>query len=328
MWEEINNRLLLLELLVTGRTQRRRSQAAAWAWMEELPWTVTAPRRGERTLVEAHRQSISELINRVWPAWQQDALRLSSRLLSPTPDGWRDLRDAERAESLPPVPARINRHTAAAIVGPHSKSELTEQRLEPLADVEITHDGVLRLRTPPGVHIRRGASVLDADAIVAVLGEVALPERALIDGTFIDGPIRGVVLVENLGPFQDMEAVPGAIFAHVPGWDTRAVRTFLERLPEHIAVIHFGDLDPNGVRIARHLKASRVDLLWAVPPFWREVLEERGQAGEWPDDLDLTGEPALVQELGRAKRWLEQESVVLDARLASYLDELLRTSGP
>lgn len=232
MWHDVNNRLLLLELLVTGRTQRRRAQSSVWEWLQDLPWTRTATRRGERVLVEAHRPNVIELIGRVWPSWTEDAKRLSDRGLSATPDGWRDLRDAERANALPAVPLRVNRHTAAAMVGPDSKAQLTEQRLAPLGDTQITHDGVLRLRTPPGVQVRRGNAVLAADKLVEVLGEVALPERALIDGTFIEGPIRGVVLVENLGPFQDMEAVAGAILA--------SAITSKPASRDHLKTGHFG----------------------------------------------------------------------------------------
>lgn len=107
-----------------------------------------------------------------------------------------------------------------------------------------------------------------------------------------------------------------------PGWDTATVARLLERLL-HVPLIHFGDLDPNGVRILRHLRALRSDLRWFVPEFWTELVETKGLPGVWPDDLDLGEAPALVRELASRGLWLEQEPVAVDAKTPSALESLL-----
>jgi hypothetical protein len=42
-----------------------------------------------------------------------------------------------------------------------------------------------------------------------VLAEVAIPERALMDGLHVEGALRAVLLVENLGAWRDLLALYG-----------------------------------------------------------------------------------------------------------------------
>lgn len=96
----------------------------------------------------------------------------------------------------------------------------------------------------------------------------------------------------------------------------------IERLG-HVPVIHFGELDPNGVRILQHLRGLRPDLRWFVPEFWAELLDTKGLPGAWPDDLDLGEPPALVHELATRGLWLEQESLAIDPRTTTALEGML-----
>jgi hypothetical protein len=85
-------------------------------------------------------------------------------------------------------------------------------------------------------------------------------------------------------------------------------------------VLHFGDLDPNGVRILQHLRRLRPDLLWFVPKFWQELVSTKGLPTTWPAELDLRDAPELVHHLARHGLWLEQESLALDPRLPAALE--------
>ncbi|RUO91236.1 hypothetical protein D7Y11_21070 [Corallococcus sp. AB018] len=118
---------------------------------------------------------------------------------------------------------------------------------------------VVRLRPPQGLVALTPQGRVDLAAVLAVLGEVSIPERALRGGLALEGAILAALLVENLGAFCDLHAVDGWLLVHVPEWDTATVARLLERLV-HVPVVHFGDLDPNGVRILRHLRALRSDL--------------------------------------------------------------------
>jgi hypothetical protein len=326
MWETADEYLALLELLSRGTLKRRRVQEGAFEALSELPWTRATGRRDELGLVEDRRHELVALLERVWPAWREELADLTAQGLAPTPEGWARLLDTRRAAGIPELPDRINRRTAAALAAPHSKATLTEGRRAALGDTEATHDGTVRLRPPPGMVARTNRGVVDLTAVADVLGEVAIPERAFLDGLQLEGDPRAVLLVENLGAWRDLPAPVGFLLAHVPGWDTATVARLLDHVA-HVPVVHFGDLDPNGVRIYSHLRERRPGLRWFVPAFWGEFVESHALRAPWPADLNLSAAPALVRELAGRGLWLEQERIVLDPRICEALDFALRTSG-
>ena len=166
----------------------------------------------------------------------------------------------------------------------------------------------------PGSSARTSRGVVDLAAVARVLGEVAIPERAFLDGLELEGDLRAVLLVENLGAWRDLPAPEGFLLAHVPGWDTATVAHLLDHVA-HVPVLHFGDLDPNGVRIYLHLRERRPDLRWFVPAFWAELVDSHGLRAPWPADLDVRAAPALVRDLAARGLWLEQERIVVDHRI-------------
>jgi len=325
MWDTSTSQLALLELLVRGVLVRRRAQDEVWRALAELPWTQLTRRRDELGVVDARRHELVALLARVWPTWGESLAALTALGLPPTPDGWSRYLDSERASRVPPVPSQVNRRTAAALVAPHSKATLTVRRLAALGDVEPTHDGAVRMKPPAGLVARTRRGEVDLSAVAAVLGEVSLPERAMKDGLRLEGPIRAVLLVENLGAFSDLPPLDGWLVVHVAGWDTATVTRLFELIGT-VPVIHFGDLDPAGVRIYRHLRERRRDLLWFVPPFAAELIDAHGLQGVWPDELDLQDVPELVCELARRGLWLEQEPIAIDPRTPESLEGLLAES--
>lgn len=325
MWERDEDRLALLELIEIGRLRRRAGQEKAWRLLEELSWTRRTGRREELELIPEHKGTLVELLDRIWPSWKIEREALADRGLSPTPAGWRRLQDMRRAERVADLPGRLNLHTATSTVAPHSKSSLSGIRRAVLGDTTVTRDGIVRLRPPAGLRFVRHDAKIEAVEIARILGEVAITERALLDGTVLDGPVRAVLLVENLGPYQDLDPPHGWLVAHVPGWNTATVRLFLDLLHD-VPVVHFGDLDPAGVRIIRHLRQIHPSLIWAVPDFWGEYIEKRALPGEWPDDLDLGDAPPLVHELANRGMWLEQELIAIDPRLGDALEAFIKFS--
>jgi hypothetical protein len=321
MWERDEDRLALLELIELGRLHRRKAQEAAWALLQALPWVRVSSRRDELLLAKERSGPILELLDRVWPVWREEAAALRDAQLAPTPNGWQELQDQRRAAELGELPSRLNRRTATSAVGPDSKSTLTARRRMALGETQITRDSAVRMRPPPGMRIIRGETTFDAGTLVDILGEVTVTERALRDGTCIGGEIKAVLTVENLGPFEDLALPEGWLAIHVPGWNT----TTLELVLEHLLgapLIHFGDLDPAGLRIVRHLRQRWPELAWFVPEFWQEYAEQRGLRMDWPEGLDVSGEPAMVQELRRRGLWLEQELIALDPRVGAELERM------
>lgn len=319
IWENDDARLALLELLSRGTLKRRRTQTEAYETLAELPWTRATGRRDEIGVVEDRRVELAELIDRVWPEWRKVLSDLAAAGFPPTPDGYGRLLDKQRAAGMPRLPDRINRRTAAALSASHSKASLTQARRSALGRTEPVHDGSIRLRPPAGLSARAGTAIVDLGEIAGVLGEVSIPERALLDGLAFEGTVRAVLLVENLGAWRDCPQPPGWLLAHVPGWDTATAGHFLERL-SGIPVMHFGDVDPNGVRIMLHLRRSAPDLRWFLPEFWFELAETCGLRATWPEDLNLDFAPVAVRELARRGLWLEQERIVLDPRMPQALE--------
>ena len=97
----------------------------------------------------------------------------------------------------------------------------------------------------------------------------------LLDGLEFLVKISTVLLVENLGAWRDICTLPNWIIAHVPGWDTAATSLLLDCFI-HTPIVHFGDLDPNGVRIMLHLRSRVPHLEWFVPEFWSEYISTHG----------------------------------------------------
>jgi hypothetical protein len=325
IWERTTGRLALLELLYRGTLKRRSLQSEAFHALAELPWTRATGRREEIGVVEERRSELVCLIDRVWPAWREVLADLAAAGLPPTPEGYGKLLDHKRAAGIPNLPAQINRRTAAALAAPHSKASLTETRRIALGDAAPTHDGSIRLRPPGGLSVRTKRGVVDLSATAAVLGEISIPERAFLDGLIFDGTIRAALLVENLGAWRDLPALPGWLLIHVPGWDTATVIHLLERLPQ-IPIIHFGDIDPNGVRILLHLRTRTPELRWFLPAFWFEFADSCGLQATWPPDLDLDLVPRPVRDLATRGLWLEQERIVLDSRIVGALEAMLGQS--
>ena len=326
-WDSDEHRLALLELHDGGRLRRREGQRDVWAWLAELSWTRRTARRDELALVEGRRGDLEAMLDTRWPQWRETRERLASANLPITHEGWKALQDEDRAKGTGPLPPRLNTKTATAVVGPHSKARLTAERRQALGDVELTRDGIVRLRPNIGLILERGESSIEASTLASLAGEVVLNERSLTSGTVLAGrQPAAALLVENLGPYLDVQVPEDWMIIHVPGWNTATVKHVLDQLGS-VPLVHFGDLDPEGVEIVAHLRRSYPRLRWAVPAFWKEFVPDRAQRKNWPEDIALDCAPALVHELKQSSLWLEQETIVLDPRLANAFQRTLEVDG-
>ena len=326
-WHSDAHRLALLELHDSGRLQRRERHREVWDWLSQLSWTRRTTRRDELAIVDEGRCELEMMLTTRWPQWRETRERLASANLPISHEGWKRLQDEERAKGITLLPPHLNTKTASAMVGPHSKARLTDRRIEALGDVELTRDGIVRLRPNVGLRLARSGTSIDASTLVSIAGEVVLNERALTSGTVVTGRRpAAALLVENLGPYLDLQAPANWMTIHVPGWNTVTVKLLLDQLSA-TPLVHFGDLDPDGALIVAHLRRSYPRLTWAVPGFWNEHVPDRARRTSWPDDLVLDGAPALVHELKQSGLWLEQEAIVLDARLTKGLEEALHGDG-
>ena len=128
-----------------------------------------------------------------------------------------------------------------------------------------------------------------------------------------------MLTVENLGAFQDAVVSDDVLVVHVPVWNTRTTRDLLKGLDE-VPVVHFGDLDPNGIAILVHLRRWRPRVRWLVPSYSEERRESKGLTRDWPD-LDMPEDvPDWVRELPERRTWLEQEVIAVDSRFGTFLE--------
>jgi len=322
-WGDEPHRYALVELWAKGVLRKRQRNGEAWDELERLPWTRRTSRAGELRLVPERRPELERLLDGCWPGWRQAITELGAAGHPVDEGGWRALQDQRRREEFQGAPGRLNRRTAAGALAEHSKARLRASHRSILEGTTVTADNLLRLRPCDGLLLQREGVQHDAVALARFLGEVVLTERAMLEGTRLAGRMPAAVLVvENLGPYVDLPAPEGWLVTHGPGWNLTAVKMLLDQLAPEVPVIHFGDLDENGVRIARLTQSLRAGVSWFVPEWWADYLP-RALRGEWSEELDLSDAPPLVRHLRAEGRWLEQELLVLDRRLQGELRALV-----
>ena len=321
-WKDEASRALLLELWMHGRARRRTTQRALGDHLEAAGWIHASVRAAEVTLVDEHRGSVVLMLDRCWSDWRSVARVLQAEELAPTVKGLRELRRRQRR--LPPLPERISLRIAASLTGEHSKASLSPEHQAMLGSTEIMRDGAALIRPNAGLRVERAGRQWSAGELATVQGVLAITQRAMRDGTRLVGDLPELVMtVENLAAFVDMPKPDWLMLVHVPGWNVPLAVELLETIgPERI--VHFGDLDPNGVRIYELLRTRLGDVELWVPEPWQELLAHAPVLEcAWPDGLVGPQHPALVAELARTGRWTEQELVVVDPGLPGAIERLM-----
>jgi len=298
----------------------------------ELRWAKQSRRKTVLEITKKGQASIPAFLDNVWPEWRRCHQRLKEAGRRFNLEGWLELEAAERAEAIV-LPKRLHHKTLASCLGLHSKSKRYKGLEGALEAVEQTTDQVLRFRPNRGLRLRCGGSEIDCGAVAEVLGEVSIPERAFADGLQVEGVVpKVIVTVENLGAYIDWpEPDPEHLIVFSPGKDTVLALRFLALLPSDFVYFHFGDLDPDGLRIAKYLQDnSGRNLRLLVPEFWEEFLEVafavqkkgRDETGWEGVEKISEDEPEILGVLRQKGEWLEQEAIVVDARFARAISVL------
>ena len=68
--------------------------------------------------------------------------------------------------------------------------------------------------------------------------------------------------------------------------------------------------------------------MWLLPEFRFELVDACGLQTTWPQDFDLDFAPAPFRALAARGRWLEQERIVFDPRMADALEAALASEAP
>lgn len=287
--------------------------------LETARWIAPGTRRFEWVMRPESRKSVEGRLEALLPAWREQFAFLRSI--------GRDPLDPSDIEALPmlrrqidvPAPC-INRRNwnAAAGLGPKHKAKAP-------ANCILTKDWVLRFRPNRGLVGMRGGDRIDFADMAGQWTECAIPERAWTAFEAITGmPPAIIITCENLGAYVDFPATDTTLVAYAPGADTEAAAALLRKIPS-APWIHFGDLDPQGVTIAKRLAAeTQRELRIYIPSFAAEYLEDAAKPVEaaWDDALDMP----LLTELRSRHRRIFQEVFMLDRRLAADVAAIIQSA--
>lgn len=227
------------------------------------------------------------------------------------------------------LPASINGATLSGLWLRDCKAVLSPPQLARVAELgsQVLTDEAIRLRTLTSLSlIDKEGRLHNMAPVINLLGELALPERALTGLRGIEWPGRQIVTVENKGAFVDYPLQPGELLLYVPGRNTALAKRVMPLLPAAIPWAHFGDLDQRGLEIAAELAQAtgRPLALWLprnladyLPHYARPLsLPSAGSQSKIPwqsNAWERVSGSALTEALNYLalnKCWLEQEVLV------------------
>ncbi|MGY3916382.1 Wadjet anti-phage system protein JetD domain-containing protein [Aeromonas australiensis] len=253
-----------------------------------------------------------------------------AQVVPPEPDKREDLRSLGVS-----LPTCLNQASFYALWHGDSKHPRSASFAAPqLAELTLMQDEVLRIRTlEPLLLVGRQGQLHDMTAMMTLLGELALPERALGTLAAIGWQGERVITVENKGAFVDYPLQPGQLLLFAPGRNTTLAKRLIPLLPASVQWAHFGDLDQRGIDIAIELarELNRPAMLWLpcelqpyLDHYARPVRTFATNSGKVPwrvtkqaDQVDGHDSPAGVPWLDKLitdGTWLEQEVLILAAR--------------
>ena len=234
-----------------------------------------------------------------------------------------------RKENRPAIPRRLQRihHKSASAWRGNSKAGLG---LPLVKGQTVTHDDVLRLRSQ-GTELRltftcnNRENVLFADDESRWRSECCFPERMLLDLLSVEiSSAQLIMTVENLGAYVDMPLVDGLILIFAPGLNYQPACRWISQYGQDIPWVHFPDLDPNGLTIARQLSYSlaRPCRIW-LPDFWPSAHQVNDMIGAGKYAWDTVPDCPQLTQLMQEQRWIEQEVLVVDYRFISAIQRLM-----
>ena len=317
-WQDDALRVAALKLLLRGELKCSPTTHELINELDDIGLIVPTRRHNHYQLV-AHRQADyhTYLISR----WLDYAV-YAHHFTKDEPLNVASLRTLRRAVlEMPATFSRLNRKTWSAWASAHSKSCYAS----PPEGLTITADDVLRVRVNDGLCLSsQGGDVFDLEVWQRLANETVLPERAFAENWTLTGVLPELILtVENLGAFVDIQKPANCLLLLSPGWNDNLAKQFISRLPESISWLHFGDIDPNGLRIGQAFTVgARKPEIW-IPRAAAALLETHSLALVDPWSLDEEEYPILGNEtlrsLVQVNRWLEQESMLL---LPGFFEEL------
>lgn len=310
---------LIERLLSSGQAQ----EAKWWNFLRkrfsDAGWIELSKRKGVWHLCDKARAQVEVRLDSLWGTRADDLVLLHRNELSALNPKHLAYLPALRAET-PQTPTLINRRTWYAIsgVGPKQKSLLSAKE----QDVVLTHDAVTRFRPNVGLEIEVEGNTIKISDITQLVGEFSLSERGLRKLPKFKGVVpSAIITVENIGSYIDLPLPSDMLAIFSPGADIRCAVQLIKFFPD-VNWIHFGDIDPEGVKIAHTLAAAldRQPQVY-IPSFAKDYLK-RSQKREvvWNETYGLP----LLSVLQNMKAGIFQEVFMLDKRLEGDIENFAR----
>lgn len=231
--------------------------------------------------------------------------------------------------------SRIHKRILSALFTPSSKQN-TPEEAESWAKqkgLEVRSNALVFIRCQQVLRIeQKDGKVLHINPSEHINKELILNDAALdsiSSITFANTEACTLVTVENFASFQHFPLELNEIALHQPGFDDRYTSVVLNKLKPS-QVFHCGDLDLQGIHIAKRLAATLTVPFYLMVPKknWLILLTEhfaipilkqsadsnkKGQKS-WPVAISPPGLSHYLAELIASERWLEQETFILFQR--------------
>lgn len=280
-------------------------------------WISVSRRNKGWRLSPEFRESVINRRQQLWPTREDDLPLLKSAGLS-MENSSALLHLPSLRRKLSSVSGFVNNHTWSTIFGSGPKKSAWRN---PEKDVVLTQDTVSRIRPNKGLELHRDSAVLKLDDVAIIFTEVALAQRAILNGSVFGGTLpSAVITVENLGAFVDTPLPNNMMLVYSPGFDISAAEQVLRLLPG-VPWVHFGDIDPEGLQIWAALqKGVGRECPLYVPTFAEEYLDMAQKPDvPWADIPSLP----VFGLLKKSSRGIFQEVFLLDIRLKDDLESAL-----
>ncbi|WP_421238344.1 Wadjet anti-phage system protein JetD domain-containing protein [Aeromonas enteropelogenes] len=237
------------------------------------------------------------------------------------------------------LPSCLNQASFHALWHGDSKYPRSDNSASQLPiNMVLTQDEVLRLRTLDQiVFVDLVGLRHDMTESMRLLGELALPERALATLAAVDWQGTQVITVENKGAFVDYPLQRGQLLLFSPGRNTSLAKRCIPLLPDSVQWAHFGDLDQRGIDIAVELARdlNRPVMLWLpcqltlfLQHYARPVCDLLTGDDKVPwrssdfavaaSEADKVG-TGWLNELRQQDKWLEQEVLIVASHWRAWL---------
>lgn len=302
----------LARLLETGTIRSGRKNEALIQRFETARWVMLGSRKEEWELRSGKAPDLENRLSILLPTWRADFELLRSI--------GRDNFDASDIAALPML--RRNKNSSGRMVnrrnwnaavgqGPKHKAKIPSQSL-------LTKDWVLRFRPNKGLEGVNDKGRINLSEMASEWTECVIPERAWVDFKEFSGVLpRVVITCENLGAYIDLPASESTLVIYSPGADTEAAVALLKMFPTAMWM-HFGDLDPEGIDIAKRIAGEIGRDMKLLIPFFAEEYLDAAKPVEtaWGEIPDIP----LLMALKEKERRIFQEVFMLDGRLLEALE--------